>query len=287
MYSLLFTKLDWSQCKIVSPVAPDQLAKLALPFIPMLRERLLTLAPLDANPELLRGITGPEVLVDALLDGWPHPRIAEPSMYILPASCAVPPPAPVFPAEHTMSRIRDFSQLPHGEVDAITELVRGFWGDHVTAPKLDRAGRIAYVANMATTEALWVYRAPPKIEQAPSITVPVGFVYTGRPTSHTCAIRGVYVDPAYRSSGIATRMVSHVVHAHLATATRRTIDWKRPLDEQDLVDDETKWGRKDEVCLFVEPENKGARQAYERVGFKISETLWCDVDLEGVEKGHW
>ncbi|GAA5976303.1 hypothetical protein JCM10908_005449 [Rhodotorula pacifica] len=286
---LIFTKLGSSVCKIVSPAEPTRLGELAVPHLPDLVQHLLTLVPFHTQPELLRSITGPQVLVDGLLTHWPVARIAEPSMYILPAACSVPPPPSTLPTGHSFQRITDFDALTPSDVSALAALVKDFWGDHSTAPKLNREETILHIRKMATREALWLYRAPATdaVETASSETPPVGFVHTGRPTARTCAIRGVYVEPAHRGHGIATKMVSLTVRAHLAEASPLVVDWDRPLKEQTLEDAATKWGRKAEVCLFVEPHNSSARRAYERVGFKVSDVLWCDVELQGIKPGHW
>lgn len=285
---LLFTKLDWSICKLVSPVDPSRLGDLAVPLIPTLRDHLLNLAPLKEAPELLRGISGPRILVDTLLDGWPHPHDPEPSMHMKPGACSVAPTVPAFPPGHSCARVEDFDQLDAADAEALPDLFQGFWGDHISAPKLDHAGKLAHIRQVATEEALWLYRAPPPSSAGGSSTpVPIGFVHTGRPTPRTCAIRGVFVDPAHRSQGVATRMVAHVTRAHLADAPRLEIDWSRPLEEQALEDPATKWGGKDEVCLFVEPGNPHAEQAYVRVGYRFGDVPWCDADLQGVERGHW
>lgn len=267
---------------------PSRLEEMASPFLPTLVRHLLTLAPFRSESELLRSITGPQVLVDGFLTHWPVARKLEPSMFILPASCSVPPPPSTMPAGHSFQRIVDFDSLPRSNISTLAALMKDFWGDHSTAPKLNHEETISHIRGMATREALWLYRAPAPPKNAVSDgTRPVGFVHTGRPTGRTCAIRGVYVEPAHRGLGIATRMVSLTARAHLAESPHLVVDWSRPLDEQTLVHEATKWGGKSEVCLFVEPHNSSARRAYERVGFEISKVLWCDVELRGVKPGHW
>lgn len=286
---LIFTKLGSSVCKIVSPVDTSRLEEMASPFLPALVRHLLTLSPFRSEPELLRSITGPQVLVDGFLTHWPVARNAEPSMYILPASCSVPPPPSTMPAGHSFERIVDFDSLSRSDISTLAVLMKDFWGDHSTAPKLDHEETISHIRGMATREALWLYRAPAQSsnDATDAAYPPVGFVHTGRPTGRTCAIRGVYVEPAHRGLGIATRMVSLTARAHLAEAPHLVVDWSRPLEEQTLVHEASKWGGKSEVCLFVEPHNSSARRAYERVGFEISKILWCDVELQGVKPGHW
>lgn len=265
---------------------------MASPFLPTLVRHLLTLSPFRSEPQLLRSITGPQVLVDGFLTHWPVARHAEPSMYILPASCSVPPAPSTTPAGHSFKRIVDFDSLSRSDISTLAALIKDFWGDHSTAPKLNHEETISHIRGMATREALWLYRAPAPVQTSEEAidsaeTRPVGFVHTGRPTGRTCAIRGVYVEPANRGLGIATRMVSLTARAHLADSPHLVVDWSRPLEEQTLVHEATKWGGKSEVCLFVEPHNSSARGAYERVGFEISKVLWCDVELQGVKPGHW
>ncbi|GAA6004811.1 GNAT family N-acetyltransferase [Rhodotorula paludigena] len=283
---LIFTKLDWSQCKIVSPMSPTQLAADALPFIDPLANYLLTLAPFSANPSLLRSICGPQVLVDAFLRHWPHARKPEASMHIVPASISVAPPFAPLPAGHSFERIREVDHLPQNDLDTIADLQRDFFGNHETSPKLSRDDAIAYLREAVPRSGMWIYRSPPSPSSTP---VPVGFVTTGRPTLRTCAIRMVYVAPSQRGKGLAKRMVSAVVRAHLIDAPRVPLDLAsgRPPSAAEACEDQTRWGGKDEVCLFVEPDNPAARRAYASVGFIETEAVWCDADVEGIEPGHW
>ncbi|GAA6051999.1 hypothetical protein JCM3770_003005 [Rhodotorula araucariae] len=282
---LIFTKLGWAQCKIVSPVADAALPSLALPHLPSLVTHLLTLAPFSATPALLRSIAGPQLLVDAFLALWPHPRVPEPSMLILPASIRTPPPPVSYPTGHSLSRITDIARVAGDELRTLARLLTDFYGDHVTAPKLSPDGALAHFRAVVARGAFWVYRAPTAGSDGADTgadVAPVGFVQTGRPTRRTVAIRGVYVAPAHRGSGVATRMVAAVVRAHLADGTPRVA-----LDRGDDEELRTRYGAKDEVCIFVEPANPGARRAYAKIGFRETEAVWCDADLEGIEPGHW
>ncbi|BGP38656.1 hypothetical protein JCM10450v2_002606 [Rhodotorula kratochvilovae] len=279
---LIFTKLGWAQCKIVSPVADSALSTLTIPLLTPLVSRLLTLEPFSITPALLRSIAGPQLLVDAFLALWPHPRLPDPSMLILPASIRIPPPPVSCPPGHSLARITDLSCLPASELSALARLLTDFYGDHVTAPKLSPEGAVAHFRTVVARGAFWVYRAPPPTGGAADAPAePVGFVQTGRPTPRTVAIRGVYVAPSHRSSGVATRMTAAVVRAHLAEAPRVA------LERGEAEDERTRYGGKDEVCLFVEPGNPGARKAYGKIGFRETEAVWCDADLEGIEPGHW
>ncbi|GAA5821315.1 hypothetical protein JCM11251_004566 [Rhodosporidiobolus azoricus] len=284
---LMFSKLDWAQCKLVSPLAPSALPELAVPLVPQLVTYLLTLSPFSTSPELLRSISGPQIIIDLFLSLWPHPRKAEPSMWMLPASATTPPPSPSFPQNHSIERLRDFEQLAAIELEALAHLLLGFFGNHDTAPKLSVQGAVDHLRKTVLRSALWVYRAP-LVEDTSSTPLPVGFVTTGRPTVRTIAVRGVFVAPSHRGEGIASRAVAAVTHAHLAEAPKLALDFSRPpLEGAEAEEGKTRWGGKEEVCLFVEPDNPAARRAYAKVGFVENGGTWCDVDLAGVEAGHW
>ncbi|GAA5948258.1 hypothetical protein JCM10213_002211 [Rhodosporidiobolus nylandii] len=285
---LMFSKLGLAQCKLVSPLRPSQHSTLAVPFMPQLVDHLLAMPPFSTLPSLLRSITGPTLLVDSFLTAWPHPRKTRPSMEMLACSTTSAPPPASLPAGHTFERIRDVFALSQTEVEHLAELLIGFFAGAETAPKLSVAEAVASLHKSVPAGAMWVYRAP--AQSAPG-NVPVGFVTTGRPTLRTVAIRGVFVAPSHRGQGIAARMVSLVTRAHLVEAPKLPLDLGKPLptteDGAPVEEGKTKWGGKDEVCLFVEPDNLPARRAYAKVGFRESEDKWCDVDLEGVEPGSW
>ncbi|GAA5967390.1 hypothetical protein JCM11641_000531 [Rhodosporidiobolus odoratus] len=284
---LMFSKLGSAQCKLVSPLAPSALVKLARPLIPQLAAHLLTLSPFLSAPELLRSIAGPKVLIDAFLSCWPHPRKASPSMEMYPCSATSAPPTVDLPLNHSISRVQDIHQIPREDLEALAYLLIGFFAGAETAPRLDLEQAIKHWRKFVQAGALWVYRAPPvstPVSNATS-TIPVGFVTTGRPTLRTVAIRGVFVAASHRQQGIAERMTACVSRAHLIDVPRLDLDYARQPAEM-LIEPATKWGGKEEVCLFVEPSNPTARRVYERVGFEVEEERWCDWDLEGIEPGH-
>lgn len=286
----MFSKLASAQCKLVSPVPTSSLATLALPFVPQLVSHLLTLSPFSTSPALLRSISGAQLLVDAFLSKWPTPRKPEPSMWMLPCVASAAPPAVEFPPGHSVERILDFDKLNRSTLEQLAHLLIAFFA-HPTAPKLDVEGAIQHLRKHLNAAAMWVYRAPPSPNSTTEPSIPVGFVTTGRPTNRTIAIRGVFVATSHRRQGIAERMAAFVTRSHLSDAPRLPllIDALSTDTDETPVEEEatTKWGGKDEVCLFVEPENPAARGVYRRIGFVESEVLWCDVDLEGIEAGSW
>lgn len=281
--SLIFTKLGWSQSKIVSPVASSDLAAV-LPSIPPLVQHLLTVAPFSSAPGLLRSLCGPQTLVDAFLASWPHPRKPSPSMTIIPMSTRSAPSTVVLPDGHSFSRIRDVAQLSLAELNKIGQLLVTFYGNHPSAPRFSPDGLVEHTRAMILRGAFWVYRAPPCEGHEAE---PVGFVQTGRPTMRTCAIRMVFVAPSHRGAGVAQRMVSAVVRAHLVEAPRLALDFARTPLEGETEEETTRFGGKDEVCLFVEPGNAAARRVYAQVGMEEGGDLWSCVELGEVEPGHW
>ncbi|TNY22813.1 Proteophosphoglycan [Rhodotorula diobovata] len=280
---LIFTKLGWSQSKIVSPVASSDLAAV-LPSIPPLVQHLLTVAPFSSAPGLLRSLCGPQTLVDAFLASWPHPRKPSPSMTIIPMSTRSAPSTVVLPDGHSFSRIRDVAQLSLAELNKIGQLLVTFYGNHPSAPRFSPDGLVEHTRAMILRGAFWVYRAPPCEGHEAE---PVGFVQTGRPTMRTCAIRMVFVAPSHRGAGVAQRMVSAVVRAHLVEAPRLALDFARTPLEGETEEETTRFGGKDEVCLFVEPGNAAARRVYAQVGMEEGGDLWSCVELGEVEPGHW
>ncbi|BGP01327.1 Proteophosphoglycan [Rhodotorula toruloides ATCC 204091] len=282
---LLFTKLDSSICKLVSPVPPSQIPTLALPLVPLLVQHLLTLAPFSSDPSLLRSITGPIVLVDAFLARWPHPAKPLTAPPLIPCSTRSAPPPVSFPPSHTFQRI-DVHSMPQSDLATLANLLSDFYGNHPDSPRLDDAAAIADLKAKQRHNTFWFYRAPPVGADESVAVAPVAFLATGRATPRTVAIRMVYVSPSHRGQSIAQRMVTHVTRSHLLTANPLplNLDELPPKEEED---EETRWGRKDEVCLFAEPENAAARRAYGKVGFGEEEGWWCTRNLEGVEAGHW
>ncbi|GAA5898439.1 hypothetical protein JCM8208_006983 [Rhodotorula glutinis] len=250
---LIFTKLGWARCKLL--------------------------------------------LVDAFLARWPHPRKLEPNMMILPASTRTAPPTVVFLPYQTLTLIRDVDVLSRAELLSIGNLLITFYGRFSTTV-YSPDGLAAHARSMVARGAFWLYCAPRRavaedgvereLEDEPARALePVAFLETGRPTLRTCAIRMVYVSPSYRCRGVAQRMVSAVVRAHLVEAPRLPFDLAHRPRVGETEEPLTRFGRKDEVCLSVEPGNTNARRAYAKVGFEESGDVWADVDLEGVEPGYW
>ncbi|BGP06610.1 hypothetical protein JCM10049v2_002434 [Rhodotorula toruloides] len=282
---LLFTKLDWSICKLVSPVPPSQIPTLALPLVPLLVQHLLTLAPFSTNPSLLRSITGPIVLIDEFLSRWPHPAKPATAPPLIPCSTRSAPPPISFPPSHTFQRV-DVHSMPQGDLAALANLLSDFYGNHPDSPRLEEAAAISHVKAKQRHNTFWLYRAPSVgADDLAAAVAPVAFLATGRATPRTVAIRMVYVAPSHRGQSIAQRMVSHVTRSHLLTADPLPLNLDN-LPPVEIEDGETRWGRKVEVCLFAEPENAAARRAYGKVGFR-EEERWCTRNLEGVEAGHW
>ncbi|GAA5836161.1 hypothetical protein JCM9279_002213 [Rhodotorula babjevae] len=286
--SLFFTKLGRAQCELVSPHAPPLLADLALPLLAPLVDRLLTLAPFSTSPALLRTLYGPQLLVDAFLEHWPHPRKPEPNAPRLPASIRSAPPPVVFPPRHSLVRVRDVEVLSRAELEAIGQLLVAFYST-LSTPRAVGEDLVEHARAMIVRGAFWVYYTPRRRLAAESPLErelePVAFVQTGRPTLRTCAIRMVFVSPSHQRQGIAQRMVSAVVRAHLVEAPRLALDLAHGPRHRETEEPTTRFGRKDEVCLSVEPGNTNARRAYDKVGFEESGDVWADVDLEGVEPG--
>ncbi|BGP30660.1 hypothetical protein JCM10296v2_002417 [Rhodotorula toruloides] len=283
---LLFSKLDWSICKLVSPVPPPKIPTLALPLVPLLVQHVLTLAPLSSDPSLLRSITGPIVLIDKLLSNWPHPAKPSTAPPLIPCSTHVAPPAVSFPPSHTFQRV-DVDTMPQNDLATLASLLSDFYGNHPDSPRLDESASIADLRTKQRHNTFWLYRAPLVGADGPAaVAAPVAFLATGRATPRTVAIRMVYVSPSHRGQSLAQRMVSHVTRSHLLTAELVPLNLDDlPLEEKE--DESTRWGRKEEVCLFAEPENAAARRAYGKVGFGEEEGWWCTRNLEGVEAGHW
>lgn len=287
-HRLLFVKLDWSICKLVSPVPPAKIPILALPLIPLLVQRLLSVAPLSSDPSLLRSITGPIVLVDKFLSRWPNP--AKPSDAPLKIACSTrtaPSPASL-PPHHTFKRV-DVTQLSRDNLAALANLLSDFYGNHPDSPRLDEAAAIAHLEAKQQHNTFWLYCAPAAGHDGTKVAVkPVAFVVTGRATPRTVAIRMVYVSPSHRGQSVAQRMVAHVTRAHLVDANPVAVDIAESAYGVVLEEDElTRWGRKAEVCLFAEPPNAAARRAYGKVGFVEEAERWCVINLEGVEAGRW
>ncbi|KPV76385.1 uncharacterized protein RHOBADRAFT_52400 [Rhodotorula graminis WP1] len=291
---LIFTKLGRAQCELVSPVAPADVLDLALPLLAPLVDHLLALEPFSTSPALLRTLYGPLLLVDAFLARWPHPRKAEPNSPRLPASIRSAPQRVAFPPEHSLVRIRDVETLSRAELGAIGQLLVAFYST-LSTPRSVGDDLVQHARAMVVRGAFWVYYVPRRPVGVSGCAAepqlgrgelePVAFLQTGRPTLRTCAIRMVYVSPSHQRQGIAQRMVSAVARAHLVEAPRLAFDLAHGPRVGETDEPTTRFGRKDEVCLSVEPGNTSARRVYAKVGFEESGDVWADVDLEGVEPG--
>ncbi|BGP23356.1 GCN5-related N-acetyltransferase [Rhodotorula toruloides] len=282
---LLFSKLDWSICKLVSPVPSSQTRSLVLPLVALLVRHLLTLAPFSSDPSLLRSIVGPIVLVDDFLSRWPRPAEPSHARHLIPCSTLSAPPPFSFPPSHAFHRVDINAHRPE-DFATLANFLSDFYGNHPDSPRLDEAAAIAEFKAKQRHNTFWLYRAPAVgADGTGAAAAPVAFLATGRASPRTVAVRMVYVSPSHRGQSIAQRMVAHVTRAHLVDANPVRLD----LD--DLVaaeeDELTRWGRKEEVCLFVDPQNEAARRVYGKVGLVEEEECWCTRNLEGVEAGHW
>ncbi|KIM30698.1 hypothetical protein M408DRAFT_289770 [Serendipita vermifera MAFF 305830] len=92
-----------------------------------------------------------------------------------------------------------------------------------------------------------------------------GYLYTGRETKHTIAIRNVYTREAFRGKGVARELV-------VASCKWWLLD----------VDVEK---RKQAVTLFVAPSNVAATKSYLRSGFSIRDEPWEWRGFEDVSMG--
>jgi GNAT superfamily N-acetyltransferase len=98
-------------------------------------------------------------------------------------------------------------------------------------------------------------------EPPPSLVA--AYVFTGRATPSTIAIRNVYTRGPHRRKGLAEALVNAA-----------TTYWLKGVEGS----------RKTEVALFVEPGNP-AERVYRKCGFTITDVAYEQRGWEGVEKG--
>lgn len=292
---LLFTKVGAGQSQLASPLAPPDVEKLAVPVLPTLIEHLLALpifsvskSP-DSGPAFLRTLAGSRSLVLPFLAQWPHSSKSTPGFDIRACSLTTPPAitSVQLPEGHSVS-LADFSTISSEEHDEIARLVIDFVTNHPTNPPALSLEQAREKAKVWMTP-MWIYRAPLSTDSDGKDTkaVPVGFCNLGRPTPKTVAIRGVMVAQAARGRGIAERMVAHVARTYLVDARPEEHDPSFRNLSPTRHNVPTVFGRKDEVCLFVEEANDVARRVYKRVGFEESADRWGNWDLVGIEPGCW
>ena len=92
-----------------------------------------------------------------------------------------------------------------------------------------------------------------------------GYVYMGRETKNTVAVRHVYTKDTCRGRGVAKELVGAACKWWLLEA-----------------DGEKK---KQAVTLFVAPENSAAMRTYLRSGFRVEEEPWERRGFDGVSIG--
>ncbi|GAA6058634.1 hypothetical protein JCM10212_004045 [Sporobolomyces blumeae] len=308
---LVFVKIGSSQARLASPSEPRLVPLSAVPLLPSLVTHLLDLPTFSSTPHLLRTLAGPQSLVLPFLDLWPHAYEPKPGLEIHACSTRTPPPpaSSALPEGHSIVRL-DCHASSRQDLEAVANLFVEFTSYAGRRTSLEDA--LANVRRSAHNAALWVYRAPRRAQapaaeaatrnasagavasaaadQGESVGFPVAFCMTGRPTPRTVAIRAVMVSPLARGRGVGERLVSFVTRLHLVEARPVGLyDFSSqvPLDPDDLFDPVSKFGKKDEVCLFVEVKEAVPRRLYKRVGFTESEDKWGDYSLVGVEKGSW
>ncbi|ORY88725.1 hypothetical protein BCR35DRAFT_204274 [Leucosporidium creatinivorum] len=273
---LVFSRLGWRKCDLTSPLPPSTYPSLA-PLLSLLASHLLALPPFSTNPSLLRSVVGPTELVFSLLKAWPIPtaepkeddRLAQQTLRLLSLS-TLPPPAPL-PAGHSVSRATEKNLTPN-DTTSLCKLLDGFFSWDADVPPVDRLPKLLDTLRNGT---LFIYRIGNGEIAA--------FVNVGRPTARTIAIRGVYTRRESRGQGIAERAVREVSRCYLAATSTEYNFAKEPP----AWDEETRWGGRRAVCLFVAEENPKAFGAYLRAGFTAGKEKWVDRSLVGVEPGSW
>jgi GNAT superfamily N-acetyltransferase len=92
-----------------------------------------------------------------------------------------------------------------------------------------------------------------------------GYVYMGRETKTTVAVRHVYTKDAFRGIGVAKELV------------RAACKWWLLEADGDK--------KKQAVTLFVSPENPAAMKTYLRSGFRVEEEPWERRGFNGISMG--
>ncbi|GAA5961003.1 hypothetical protein JCM3765_006499 [Sporobolomyces pararoseus] len=288
---LLFTKFGAGQCQLSSPLPPSHLETLAVPLLRPLVSHLLSLPIFSSSsssltgPSLLRTLAGCRPLTMPFLQLWPVPHSPTPGFDIHACSLRSPPylGKVTLPDRHSVSLV-DFSQISPKAFDHLARLVIGFISNHPSATSTLTLEEAKEKAKSMTP--MWIYQGPLDADDSTTEPVPLGFCHLGRPTPKTIAIRGVMVAEEARGKGIAERMVANVAKTYLVDARPQEFDpsFQSPPPKPDPT---TEFGKKEEVCLFVEVTNETARRLYKRIGFEESEDRWGNWNLEGVESGSW
>jgi GNAT superfamily N-acetyltransferase len=111
---------------------------------------------------------------------------------------------------------------------------------------------------------LWIFRGVSDYGETSDNEI-AGYLYMGRETKNTVAVRNVYTKDAFRGKGVAKELV--------AAACRW---WLLEVDGDK---------KKQAVTLFVEPENPAALRTYVSSGFWIEEEPWERRGFNGISMG--
>ncbi|KAG8836316.1 hypothetical protein FRC18_011603 [Serendipita sp. 400] len=109
---------------------------------------------------------------------------------------------------------------------------------------------------------------PDETGNRPPVEV-MGYVYMGRETTSTIAVRNVFIQEKWRGRKLAAPLV-------YAACRYWLLEGGAPIEK-----------RKGAVSLFVEPSNRPATMAYMKCGFIIREEEWARSGFEGVNPGNF
>jgi ribosomal protein S18 acetylase RimI-like enzyme len=134
------------------------------------------------------------------------------------------------------------------------------------------------IAKMIVNEAkkekgrLWIclLNSEDDKEKAKAQPVVMGYVYVGRKTPRTAAIRNVYTREEYRRMGVAYALVNEAIKWYTVGSAEFI------GDEADV---------KASVTLFVSPGNKAGIKTYSKIGFEIEQDPWEWRGFEGLRPG--
>ncbi|KAG8835013.1 hypothetical protein FRC17_005861 [Serendipita sp. 399] len=238
---------------------------------------------------------GPKVLAESFLAAWcamsePLLKIRDQAFlvtklaYLSPVRCleSVPPQTEQQKDGITIHDIITLvselsSDIFEGVKDQLIDCILKFWDTSLDEGRTRAYDMVEDVLKSQEHGRVWLCISSPLALGAlggggnqPLVEV-IGYVYLGRETAWTIALRNVYIKESWRGKKLASPLVHAACRYWL-------LEGGAPTER-----------RKGAVTLFVEPSNKPATMAYLKAGFTMQDAEWVRNGFEGgagIEYGH-
>jgi GNAT superfamily N-acetyltransferase len=148
----------------------------------------------------------------------------------------------------------------------LVECIKSFWGSHSDESTETAVRMVSGTMERKERGRLWACLTTAGMGDSDATATVAGYLYTGRETSKTIAIRNVFTHGNYRGRGVAKSLVQMACHWWLLLQTEAQ-------------------KRKDYVTLYVEPANTAATNLYVKCGFEIDAQPWERRGFEEIGMG--